>query len=379
MKSKKKNYGQWISIAIYMLIGASCGMIGVRFFEQMAEREMSVFEQLCSSLALLILLYLGIFIQIIIHEAGHLVFGLCTGYRFCSFRIMSFMWLKEEDRIHFKRMKIAGTGGQCLMSPPDLIDGNMPVKLYNYGGAIMNLIFSSLFFIVAVLSPAGSLFRLCMILLAIIGTAFALMNGLPLKMSQVNNDGRNAVDLSKDSDAARAFWIQMKVNELAQKNVRTKDMPAEWFDVPSDEAMRNGIVATVGVLACNRLMDEHRFDEADRIMEHLLSIESGIVGLHRDLLINDRIYIALIENADPDTIKNMQSKEFKKTVKAMKDYPSVLRTGYAAALLAENDEKAASEILKKFEKAAVSYPYRSEIQAEKELMDIALNKKEIKK
>ena len=69
---------------------------------------------------------------------------------------------------------------------------------------------------------------------------------------------------------------------------------------------------------------------------------------------------------------------FEKTVKAMKDYPSVLRTGYAAALLSENDEKAASDILKKFEKTAVSYPYRSEIQAEKELMDIALKKKETK-
>ncbi len=30
--------------------------------------------------------------------------------------------------------------------------------------------------------------------------------------------------------------------------------------VPSDELMKNGIVATTGVLVCNRLMDQQRFD-----------------------------------------------------------------------------------------------------------------------
>ena len=33
---------------------------------------------------MMVCLYGAILIQIVIHEAGHLVFGLLTGYRFCS-------------------------------------------------------------------------------------------------------------------------------------------------------------------------------------------------------------------------------------------------------------------------------------------------------
>lgn len=58
-----------------------------------------------------------IFIQIIIHEAGHLVFGLLSGYEFVSFRIGSITLAKYDNKYCFKRFHIAGTGGQCLMMP----------------------------------------------------------------------------------------------------------------------------------------------------------------------------------------------------------------------------------------------------------------------
>lgn len=59
-------------------------------------------------------------------------------------------------------------------------------------------------------------------------------------MGSVNNDGRNALELSRSEEATRAFWIQMKVNEQIAKGLRLKDMPDEWFKVPSDELMKTG-------------------------------------------------------------------------------------------------------------------------------------------
>ena len=46
-------------------------------------------------LALVASLYLAFILQVILHEAGHLVFGLWTGYRFCSFRVFSWMWVSR--------------------------------------------------------------------------------------------------------------------------------------------------------------------------------------------------------------------------------------------------------------------------------------------
>lgn len=79
-------------------------------------------------------MYLAIILQIIIHEAGHLIGGILTGYKFSSFRIFNFMFIKENDKLKLKKLSLAGTGGQCLMSPPEFIEGKVPYILYNLGG-----------------------------------------------------------------------------------------------------------------------------------------------------------------------------------------------------------------------------------------------------
>ena len=63
-----------------------------------------------SSSSLLLGLALAMVIHTVIHEAGHLIFGLATGYRFISYRVFQFMWIKQGGRIRFTRMSLAGTG-----------------------------------------------------------------------------------------------------------------------------------------------------------------------------------------------------------------------------------------------------------------------------
>jgi len=138
--------------------------------------------------------------------------------------------------------------------------------------------------------------------------------------------------------------------------------------------MKNSMVAARGVFACNRLMDEERFEDADRLMAHLLEIESGIVGLHRSLLVCDRAYVELIGENRAEVIDGMMTKEQARFMKAMKRFPTVLRTQYALALLQKNDTAAADAVKKDFDKAAKSYPYPHEIDSERELMRIAEEK-----
>ena len=357
-------------ILSYVLIGAACGILIMIYLDHLHSEGISRSSRVVQMILLFLCMYGAMMIQIIIHEAGHLVFGLATGYRFNSFRILNLMWLKENGSIRFKKMSIAGTGGQCLLVPPELKDGKIPVMLYNFGGALLNVIASLVFGGMAILCPAWSFGWVVLLFLVIIGFADALMNGIPLGTGAVNNDGRNALDLSRSPEAMRAFWIQMKVNEMTSKGVRVRNMPEQWFEMPSDEAMKNGIIATVGVLACNRLMDEKRFKEADQRMAHVLAQKNGVVGLYRVLLTCNRMFVELIGPNRRDVLEGMLSKEQKRIMKAMKQYPSVLRTEYAYALLCEKNAEKAESILKRFEKTAQTYPYPSEIQGERELMDL---------
>ena len=281
------------------------------------------------------------------------------------------MWMKDNDRIRFKRMSIAGTGGQCLMAPPDLKDGKMPVQLYNYGGAIMNLIASAISGGLSLLCPAGSLFRPFLLMMLVTGIAYALMNGLPLRMSLANNDGRNAWDLARSPEAVRAFWTTMKMNELSARGVCLRDMPEEWFAVPDEEGMKNGITSSLGAVACSRLMEQGRFEEADALMERLLSQKNGIPGVLRKMLVCDRIYVELIRENRPEALEALRTKDQLKFMKSMKKYPSVLRTEYAYALLAEKDPEKAQTVMEAFEKAARTYPNPNDITIERELMETA--------
>ena len=315
--------------------------------------------------------YVAFIFHIIIHEGGHLVFGLLTGYRFSSFRIFSFMWVKEGNTVKFKRHSIAGTGGQCLMSPPDIQNGEMPVVWYNLGGSLMNIIFSTIFLVCFFLLNGVSVLTGILLLFSLFGYSLAILNGVPMRMGAIDNDGYNAISLTKDAEAREAFWMQMKVVEETTKGVRLRDMPAEWFSVPTDEAMSNSMVAARGVFACNRLMDEERFEEADELMAHLLEIESGMVGLHRSILICERIYVELIHQNRREVVEEKLTKNMQSFMKAMKDTLSILRTQYAIALLYDGDKAKAETIKAQFEKRAKTYPYPHEIDSERELMAIA--------
>lgn len=372
-QKKKRRWQQYMGMVFSLLIGAICGFLMFLFFGK-STADTPLYQESLSFAELLLTVCLAVFFHTIAHEAGHLLFGLMTGYKFSSFRIASFMWLKENGKLKLKRVSVAGTGGQCLMSPPDIKDGKIPFVLYGLGGSLINFILGALFLSGYLISPDVPFLSPFLFMLSASGFMVAMMNGIPMRMGTVDNDGYNAFALSKSKEAVEAFWVQLKIVEQTSKGIRLKDMPSEWFAVPTDEAAKNSMVATRGVFACNRLIDEERFEEADALMAHLLEIDSGIVGLHRNLMICDRLYIELIGKNRCEIIEGMLTKEQKKFMKTMKRFPSVLRTEYALALLFGDNIERSEKIGSEFEKVANTYPYSQEIDSERHLMNIAKHK-----
>lgn len=360
-EKKQKKWGKYLIAFLSVLLGAFAGFFGAMYIDYSGADFPIVQTLVCAAVAA--------YLQIIIHEGGHLIFGLLTGYRFVSFRIGSVIIYRRNGRLHLGKYSLAGTGGQCLLSPPDMTDGKIPCGLYHMGGALMNVITALLCIIIMLCNKhSGLLSSLCM-MMAVMGFLLAVTNGIPMRMGTIDNDGYNALSLGKNPKALRSIWIQLKVNEQITEGVRLKDMPEEWFEIPDHEDMKNSMVATMGVFACNRLMDEKKFEQANVLMYDLLQKESGIVGLHQWLLTLDRIYCALVGEGNSSVVDKMHDKELQKIVKAMKDFSSVLRTQYAYARLFEKDDKKAESIRKRFEKVAKRYPYQGDIQSERELIE----------
>lgn len=363
---KKKNFLSLVPMLIFMLVGAAFGVL----FAQIDNGDMGIYGNIIFFAIFILGVYLAIFFHVIVHEAGHLVFGLLSGYKFSSFRIFSFMWIKDESgKTKFKKMSITGTAGQCLMLPPEEKDGKIPVVLYNLGGSFLNII-AGLIFLVVFLACGYTYFGVAMALFALVGIATALINGIPMRLGGVDNDGYNVISISKSREAARAFQIQLKVLEQLSRGVDIRKMPAEWFEIPSDESMKNSMAATIGVFGCERLVCDERFEEADALMAHMLEIESGLIGIHRNYLVCCRIYNELIGENREDVIEKMLSDEQKKYMKAMKSNITVIRIEYAIARLYEYNDTKAEKILASFEKAAKTHPYPIEIEIERRLIEI---------
>lgn len=113
-------------------------------FDNLANRftTISCWEIVGIFLMSILLLLLALFLQVILHEGGHLVFGLATGYRFVSFRIFNLTFIRKDNKLCIKRFSIAGTGGQCLLVPPEKPLERVPTILYNLGGVLTNLLTS---------------------------------------------------------------------------------------------------------------------------------------------------------------------------------------------------------------------------------------------
>lgn len=372
-KSKpKKNPGIVVFIVLMVLASAISSFIITRQLMSMADSVEILNNDIFNMSLIILFLYFALFVVTIIHETGHLVFGLLSGYRFVSFRVGSLMLVKVDNKIRLKKFSIAGTGGQCLMSPPDMVDKKIPFKMYNLGGSLMNLLTSVIFLVIALLLKNSQPFlSAIMQALFILGLVTALTNGIPMRLGAIDNDGYNTLSLSKNNEALRSLWVQLRATEKMAQDVRLKDMPQEWFYKPTDEAMKNSLIAGMGVFYCNRLIDEHNFEEAKQYIKKLLDMDSGIVGIYRSLLTCDLIYCELITNSENLQIESFMDKEQKKLIKAMKSNPSVIRTEYAIALLFDMDKEKAKKIMDSFEKTAKTYPYPVDIQSERELIAIA--------
>ena len=94
---KKSVKGHLISICLFAAIGVILGLFMISFVEWQLPEGISSGEKIFRLCATLVFLYVAVMIHIVLHEAGHLIFGLLSGYHFSSFRIGSHMLMRKME------------------------------------------------------------------------------------------------------------------------------------------------------------------------------------------------------------------------------------------------------------------------------------------
>ena len=359
------------SYIICMLAGMLAGLLLVNVTDSYFPVHASATQEIVYYLMMIVFVCLGFTLQLIMHEGGHILFGRLTGYRFISYRVGSLIWRRTDHGIERKKYSLAGTGGQALMEPPGNYGDDFPVVLYNMGGVLINLITAVLCHLLS-LPFAGSYFGMFLRVVSGAGLFTAFLNGVPMSYP-VPNDGFNTLELIVRPNTKKAFWVMMKSNAMINDGISAGDLPEEWFEIPGPEDMDNGIISYIPFAACDRLLNQGKYDEAEELRQRMLKECTGLPGIYRILMEEECLYYELTHENRPEVISRIYDKKFADTVKQMKGMLPVLRTECVKAKLFDKDEKKYQKCRAEYDKILKDYPYEIEKENDLKLLEDAIS------
>lgn len=359
-------------IASLPFLVGGCAGIGVNVIAR--KTDIGDTELISGLLLLAVMLYVISFIHIIVHEAGHLVAGKISGYTFVSFRIGRWMLMRKDNKWVLKQYVIPGTGGQCLLKLPVGDAYEFPYLLYNAGGVIANLLLSFIGILIYVLIPTTGWFKVGMFLLIGTGLFFAIMNGIPMKVSGMPNDGYNIRLLSKNRMTRYAFWLQLEINDWLTSGKKLEDMPPSYFEIPDDADLNDAIIGGIIFYKCNYLHSKGQFEEAKALSEQLIHNVPGLVKVYKQELECELLFYEIIGPCRAEEINKLYTKDLQRYIQMTLTYITRKRLMYAYELFVNQNEEAAAKQKEAFWKIAKNYPYTGEIESESSLLELIQEK-----
>ncbi len=287
----------------------------------------------------------AIVLHIVLHEAGHLLMGLATGYRFSSFRIGSIAFVRQDGRIRVRRYKLAGTGGQCLMSPPEIPAEQVPFLWYNAGGVMMNVVVALLALVLLMTCNLSMWWSEWCMMMFIVGMFLAVMNGIPMRPGGMQNDGMNILMLCRMPEKRKDLVRQLQIAAAATEGKRLSEMPAEWFDCDPVDDYKDLLRLASRLNYQARLIDEGRFVDAHAAAEDLLSHFDAFPQIIQFELAGEYVFTELLTLRRKDVIEKYWTKKQADYVITNARFSSAKqRILFAYALYAENDLSKAQQI-----------------------------------
>lgn len=354
-QKKRQKRNTLICIPVGFLLGLAIFML-----DKFVLQEYGV-----GSLGLFIILLLTLLIQLILHEAGHLVFGLFSGYRFVSFRVFSFVIYKKDGRFRFGRYRVPGTMGQCFMCPTQE-DNTMPYRALLLGGVIVNAASALLFILPLVFFYQVIFLRFFSCGMIFWGIVLALTNGIPQKSGAVASDGYHVKVLPTSEGERRSFFNQLRISAAMTEGKRLAEMPKEWFVQAKDQPI-DPMSATLTIMEAEREMDLGRLDQAQAILLDLATRGENLPESHLSLILSELLYLEMVGSHRRDLIETLRF-ELDRFLKLTQYSFTTLRIEMTYHYLFTGDLAKIQKLEKRFEKGQKHFPLVGESAREKILI-----------
>ena len=317
---------------------------------------------------MLIALFIAFVLHIILHEGGHLVAGLLTGYRFVSFRFFNFTLIRKDGRLQWRNFELSGTAGQCLMAPPDKPLEQIDTRWYNAGGVLVNVILVLLALLLLWALDMPKWVNIFLLMMAFIGITVTLMNGIPMKIGGVANDGFNLLQLEKDLPGKQCFCNMLDINALSQEGQLYTEMPERLFALPEPLDWKNSMHVAAVLSSATRMMALHQWENAYRLLTEACNHKDDYMKLYQLEVENMMTQVCLLTGRD-DEARQHYTKEVAKyvTMHAPTQSDKQLTT-MAVALALDGDRPKAEQVTQKLEANRDKFIHQGDVALSLDLM-----------
>lgn len=314
----------------------------------------------------LILVTPALWIQTILHELGHFLFGCLYGLDFMALSIYSRIIIKKNGKILVKRWPTKIGTGYCSMSPGEKEGKKISLIMYIMGGMIANLVVSVVLFI---LSYWINNDLLCGFIrtISIVGIYLVILNAFPLDV--LGNDGSKILNLAKNSNLYKYIFVNGLITQKLADSVRLKDMPQEWFNVPDGDVLQCSQGASFAYQCIMRKLDELDISGTQDLLQEVLrhDISSYMFGNLR----LEQLYCELVDKNRSVVIDHIISPAQAEGLIKHHRNLKTMRVLYTYILMYRKDVTWATGLRLQFESLAKRWPYEGEALTELSLVEYA--------
>ena len=241
-------------------------------------------------LSLLFLLYF--YGSILIHELGHLVGALASGFKLNFLTVMRFVLIQEQGGLRLRLMRKMSAGGLTSTVPMSHHHLRQKLMILVAGGPIASFL---LFLIGLILLPftdlvSQNLLFHILFLFAGLNLYLAITNSLPLKIGFYTTDGYILSALARNTmDGQRFLALYEYLAEIAQ-GVRPRDLADELVArslAKPEQSMHHGSGL---IMAYYNALDNGDIDQAGGFLDEALVLKDYIPEFIRASLFMEAAY-----------------------------------------------------------------------------------------
>lgn len=261
---------------------------------------------------MILFLFITFILQVIIHETGHLVMGLLTGYEFLFYRIFRLLFIKENGKLKIRWHKNGSVAGQCCLYPPKMSNpekAEYPFFWYHAGGLLFNLIFSIISIVLLFrFHPGNILFYPFFVPLAGWGILLFFQNAYPYSKT-FTNDGSNIRRMKRSSASRLFFYNQIRSAASFSNGKHIKDMPVEEFLPKSKDHYGNDFFVYVMeyTIYGDYLSSQGKYREALEQYSTAIPYFNQVPEQTKNLLLLQYLFLLIVNDAPLETVNGSMS------------------------------------------------------------------------